>query len=403
MTLWEFLKPRLSPAFSEEIERRAAKITGRGRLIPAAAEKKEEQVREILAILASRNVAVPVSDCYGEKWKEEILFSLDDGSYPDLAFLMFTSGTTGRPKGVMLSHENVIANLKAIGSYFEIEPGDRFLIARPLVHIAVLTGEVLYGLYRGAELRFFDEVFMPKRVAKTIREEKINVFCCTPTLFHHLSPYLAPDDLKTVVFSGERLQAGHVEGLKERFPSVRFYNVYGLTENSPRVSALTYRDFFKKPQSVGKPIAGTEMALRDGELWVRSPSVMQGYYHAPELTAEKIFPDGFLKTGDMARVDDDGDYYILGRKDDMIIRAGVNIYPQEIESVALQAPGVQTCLVYGKDDVNYGQEICIKAVGNLTAQDLRKYLLERLPARLMPSRFEIVDRLDMTPSGKIRR
>ena len=125
-------------------------------------------------------------------------------------------------------------------------------------------------------------------------------------------------------------------------------------------------------------------------------------YDAPQKAEEKL-KDGWLHTGDMARIDEEGYLYILGRKDDMLIRSGMNIYPAEIESAVMQIEGVKSCLVYGEEDINYGQKICMKAVTEMGVCDLRRKLVAKLPAYLVPDKILIVKELDMTPSGKVKR
>jgi acyl-CoA synthetase (AMP-forming)/AMP-acid ligase II len=417
MKLWEFLKESMEKygdktAFLKNnisynnliINIESNKKRYKNRLKTAFSLSKQNQAIKILNILASENVAVPVSDCYGLDLMREIENEIkcDKNTYPQLAFIMFTSGTTGKPKGVMLSDNNIIENIKAIDKYFKVDSTDKILIARPLVHIAVLTGELLYGLYKGLTIDFYEEEFNAKRLAKYIDENGITVFCTTPTMIYHLSKYLSGTSLKTVVLSGERLTENIANILREKFPAINFYNVYGLTENSPRVSALTPDNFFEKIGSIGKPLFNTYLEIKNGELLVNSRSVMQGYYRNYDLTVNKI-KNGWLHTGDMARCDDEGFYYILGRKDEMIIRSGLNIYPQEVENIIRKYEGVENCVAYGEEEINYGQKICLKVKGNIDVKKLREFLINNLPPHLVPSKIEKVDYIEMTPSGKVKR
>ncbi|MFA5676568.1 MAG: class I adenylate-forming enzyme family protein, partial [Christensenellales bacterium] len=374
--LWDKLQKRMLSfsgriAFSDEgltykelvntALEKASGIQGAGRLIAASGATFFEQAINILAILASGNVAVPVTTHYGEKYFKKVhsIIESDNKSYEDLAFIMFTSGTTGTPKGVMLTHSNIVSNLKGIQSYFPVRETDRILISRPLVHIAVLTGELLYGLWQGAEISFFGQPFNAGRLASTIGESGATVFCSTPTMFMHLARYAdekAFSKLRLCVTSGERLTEQAADEIKKTFPFCDFFNVYGLTENSPRVSFLSPEFYATKPGSAGVPLPDTELKIVNGELLVRSPSVMKGYYMQPELTEEKL-RGGWLHTGDAARQDNDGFYCILGRKDDMIIRAGMNVYPQEIEAELVGMPGITACRAYGEEDGRFGQRI----------------------------------------------
>ena len=417
MRVWELLKRRMR-RYGERIALSEGKIiyadliklaeseSNGQRNIPVIAEgsTRQEQAVIILRIMASGNIPVPIETSYGTERKEQIRKIISDNC-DDLhktAVILFTSGTTGEPKGVKLSHRGIIENLKGIDGYFHVREGQKILIARPLVHVAVLTGELMFALYKGLEIGFYEEVFQPARLAKYIDENKVQVFGCTPTLMYHLSKYLHGNALESIVISGERLTEGIAEILKEKFPDKMFYNVYGLTETSPRVSALCPKEFFGKVGSVGKPIAHTKVKLKSGELLVKSRSLMQGYICEPERTREKL-KKGWLYTGDMACLDKQGYLYILGRKDDMLIRSGMNIYPAEIENIAMQIDGVRSCMVYGEEDIHYGQKICMKAVTDLEAATLRKELVARLPAFLIPDKILIVESLEMTLSGKVKR
>lgn len=417
MNVWKFLKRKMLTygeriaftnggiTYKKLIESAEKKFYGQKNIpVVAKCATKQEQALEILSILASGNIPVPVEENYGTAREEKIrkALSVNCDDLHDTAIIMFTSGTTGEPKGVKLSHKGIIENLKGIEKYFEVRKGQKILIARPLVHIAVFTGEFLFALYKGLEIDFYEEAFQPNRLANYIDENKVQVFGCTPTLIYHLSRCLKGDSLQSVVISGERLTEGVTEILKEKYSHLQFYNVYGLTENSPRVAALCPNYFFEKIGSVGKPIAHTKVRLEKGELLVKSRSLMQGYLGERGKTEEKL-QGGWLHTGDMAKTDDEGYLYILGRKDDMLIRSGMNIYPAEIESVAMQIEGIKSCLVYGEDDIHYGQKICMKAVTDRGVSDFRKELVAKLPAYLVPDKILIVKELEMTPSGKVKR
>ena len=417
MNVWGFLKRRML-RYGERIAFTEGKITY-ATLIALAESGKEgqrnvpiiakgatrlEQAIKILRIMAGGNIPVPVEASYGTDREEKIktILATNCDELHKTAAVLFTSGTTGEPKGVKLSHRGIIENLKGIDGYFQVREGQKILIARPLVHVAVFTGELLFALYKGLEIDFYEEAFQPARLAKYIDENYVQVFGCTPTLLYHLSRYLQGASLDSIVISGERLTEGVANKIKEKFPDKKFYNVYGLTENSPRVSALCPEEFFDKIGSVGKPIAHTKAKMEGGELLVKSRSIMQGYIDERERTKEKL-KQGWLHTGDMARIDKQGYLYILGRKDDMLIRSGMNIYPAEIESAALQINGVKNCMVYGEEDVNYGQKICMKAVADIGIAELRKELVSRLPAYLIPDKILLVESLELTPSGKVKR
>lgn len=414
MRLWDYVKEKMSAykgrvAFADTgitygdllcLEERRGKT---GRLKICAGRTREEQALEILRCMAKGNVAVPVSLDYGIRQYNYICKAVkeDRQGYDDLAFLMFTSGTTGTPKGVMLTHENIIANLEYISAYFDMTGVKNICIARPLVHIAVLTGELLYALCKGLCIHFYEEPFLPNRLMAFLAERKIDVFCATPTLYASLARCRgrAMPEIKVSAISGERLTEAVARLLAQKFPDTKFYNVYGLTEHSPRVSALLPQDFIRKAGSVGKPIGNVKMRIRDGELLVKSPCVMKGYYRGVKARIHY----GWLYTGDAAHTDEEGYYYVDGRKDDMIIRAGVNIFPQEIECVLKEFPGVEECLVYGREDERYGQKLCAKIKGSVTLSELRKFAAKNLPPHLIPNEYQLNAQLEYTPSGKLKR
>ena len=418
MKLWDFLARRMRahaslPAFADGtsyaallslVEARAKTCGGSGRLIPVARHLRREQAVEILAVLASGNAAVPLDLAYGAKRFEAVWRRIAEGGErcPDLAFVLFTSGTSGDPKGVMLTDENILENLRMIERYFPLEAGERLLIARPLVHAAVLTGELLYGLCRGACLSFYEEAFQPSRLRREIEARSVSVLCGTPTLFAHLAAVSRgkPCGLKRCAISGERLFPETAQKIAAAFPGVRFYHVYGLTEHAPRASAWPPVEVVRRAGSVGRLLPGVEGRIADdGELLLRSPCVMKGYFGDPAATAAKI-EGGWLKTGDLVRQDAGGYLYILGRKDGMLIRCGVNILPEEIEEAASACPGVRACAVCGEADETKGQKITLFFQGEVLPGKVRAFLAERLATYLMPDAVRRAEDLPVSPGGK---
>ena len=418
MTLRAYLKQKMS-AYKGRIAFAGTELTygdllefgkqksEKKKLVICEGKTREEQAIGIIRCIFEGDVAVPVSAEYGAKnygYIRQKISEENKEDITDLAFLMFTSGTTGVPKGVMLTDENIIANLEYISGYFDLSRCRKICIARPLVHIAVLTGELLYALCNGLTVQFYEEPFMPKRLITYCLNNGTDVFCATPTLFSALAK--ADKDkkfpVKVAAVSGEVLTERVGRQIAEAFPNTSFYNVYGLTEHSPRVSALMPEEFALFPQSVGKPIGKVETKIVGGELLLRSPCVMKGYFADGEKTREKI-SDGWLFTGDMAHFDDDGRLYIDGRKDNMIIRSGLNVYPEEIELAAMEISGVKDCAAYGENSEN-GVVICLKYVGDVKPQELRFNLVKILNPNIVPSRIEKTDFIPRTPSGKkVRR
>jgi len=244
--------------------------------------------------------------------------------------------------------------------------------------------------------------------------------CGTPTLFYHIAlnkrktelPYL-----NKIIVSGECLNPQVADTLLEVFPQAAFWNVYGLTEASPRVSHLDPAFFHQKIGSVGVPLNSVQAKVADdqgeeiprneiGELLIQGPNVMKGYWREEELTAQKIV-DGWLRTGDLARMDAEGFIYIIGRKDHMIIRAGVNIYPQEIENILLQDAAIKEVMVWGEADAASGQRICAAVVSgdgvDMTAKSFLGICRERLESYKWPDEMMLVEALPRNASGKVMR
>lgn len=392
----------------------------------------------LLACFAANVTAVPLSLRYGEQHCRKIIdhikptaiindidgelnvLRLKDADYkkPNVhpAIIMYTSGTTGIPKGAMLSEDNILANAKDILSYFNITEKDAILISRPLYHCAVLTGEFIVSLIRGLNIRFFSDSFAPQIILELIKKHDINVFCGTPTILNLLAVFNrdeAPASLDRIVISGEKLSKNVATKISKSFPNADIYNVYGLTEACPRVSWLPPEYFKTNPECVGIPLDNVTIkiitdygsqakAYEDGILWVKGPNIMMGYYDAP-IHTNSILKDGWLCTGDIAMVDSEGMLYIRGRNDDLIIRGGMNIYPGDIESSLKGDPRVKDVLVYGyteRDIVKIG----LKISGNFdSADDVRKMCANALPIHQRPSKIELLDDLPKNGSGKIIR
>lgn len=319
-----------------------------------------------------------------------------------IAAILFTSGSTGRPKGVCLSAENLLFGVRAVLSYFSPPAGKQFLLARPLSHIAALTGDLLAPLFCGLHMHFFPERFHPLRLAAYIAANRIEYMNGTPTVLHCLARVGRSLPLKACVLSGERLLPSVARAIADAFPRCRLYNALGLTECSGKATVLLPEDFLQKPGSVGKPLPGVVCEIDDGELYLRSPGVMLGYLS--EDGADFVPSGGRLRTGDAARIDKAGYWEVLGRTDDRINRAGVKIYPQEVENIVLRFPGVAECLVYGAPDALTGQRICaeIRRADNVDwdGKAFSEFLRKELPPHMQIAEVLFVARLPRTVGGK---
>ena len=338
----------------------------------------------------------------------------------DVAMIMCTSGTTGVPKGVVITESGLISNIEGIKSYFPINSDDTILIARPLYHCAVLTGEFLTGLCSGANIIFIDGSFNPFAISEYIKKQGITVLCGTPTLFMHLSKIIAKigykPDIRYMAISGECLTAEEAKEIRKTFCKTKIFNVYGLTEASPRVTFLPHELFDIYPESVGIPLPNIDIMIIDddgkqastnvdGQLIVRGPNIMKGYYK--EDISKKI-KNGWLYTGDRAFIDEQHFLYIKARIDDMIIKGGMNIYPKEIENEIKKDKRIEDVCAFGINK-NNKMFIGIEVVLNerfleLKIDDIMKICSDRLPSYQLPDEIRISSDLQQNGSlKKVRR
>ena len=411
MKLWKYLKQKMQ-TFEDRIAIANLNLTYKDLLELESLNNKKikicegidraHQALEIIKTIATGGVVVPISKEYGRKNYDYIIELIKNSNedFSDLAFIVFTSGTTGDPKGVMLTEDNIISNLEYISTYFNVRNINSICIARPLVHISVLTGELLYALCNGLTIYFYEESFVPRRLISFLVDNNIDAFCGTPTLFTSLAQADKEKKfpIKIGVISGEILSEKAKEIIANTFSKTKFYHVYGMTEHSPRVTALLPEEFMNKPNSVGRAIGNIKLKLINNQLLIKSDSVMRGYFNEPIKTKSKII-DGWLYTGDMAYIDEDGYVYIKGRIDNMIIKAGINIYPEEIEVVVNDINGVSDCLVFAIKE-NEQTIICLKYVGDISPLQVRKELINILNPNIIPNRIEKVNFLEKTVSGK---
>ena len=392
----------------------------------------------LLACFAAGVTAVPLSMRYGEVHYNKILdtinpdaiimdtngeltvYKLKDCQYiaPEEhpALIMCTSGTTGKPKGAMLSEKNILTNVSDIADYFTMDKNDTILIARPLYHCAVLTGEFLTAIVRGSNIRFYSEQFNPTKMLELIKEYGITAFCGTPTLLSIMARFNrsnATVALRHICISGECMGAEVGRMIRATFSACRIYHIYGLTEACPRVSYLPPKHFEDYPDCVGIPLKSVSIKIlneqgdpchenEEGILYVKGDNVMLGYYREPEKTA-KVLKDGWLCTGDVAVINDAGFLKIKGRNDDLIIKSGMNVYPAEIEGVIKQDSRVKEVLVYGFHN-SFGTQIGMKLVGDFSStKEVKQFCMKVLPSFQVPSVIELVDELPKNGSGKIIR
>ncbi len=336
----------------------------------------------------------------------------------DLYCLLYTSGTTGKPKGVMIPHRMAAWNAHNTAICWELGPTDVAPVFTPMYHaggLAVfLTSIFLVGgtivLHRG---------FDASEVWRAIERERATVVFGVPTIFKMLmeAPEFLTVDLSSVrwcISGGAPLPLYLIEAYQRR--GIVFKQGYGMTEVGVNCFSMTVEQSKRKIGSIGKPMMFTEARLVDGngqevsageigELWLRGPHVCQGYWNNPRATAEALDANGWFHTGDLARRDADGFFYIAGRQKDMIISGGVNVYPAEIEAELLLHPEVRDAAVIGVPDQTWGEKgiaFVVRSPGaTLSAEVLGDYLSQRLAKFKIPKAFMFVESLPRTPYGKV--
>ena len=341
----------------------------------------------------------------------------------DAAFLQYTGGTTGVAKGAALTHGNVVSNLQQTSSWIgrQFEPGQEvFVTALPLYHIFSLVANCLTGMKYGAlNVLITNPRDMPAFV-KTIAKLRFSVITGVNTLYNGLlnTPGFDSVDfsrLKLAVGGGMAMQRAVAERWRE-VTGVPVVEAYGLTETSPAAVAnrLDQTEF---TGAIGLPLPSTEVSIRDddgnevgfdtpGELCVRGPQVMQGYWGRPEATAEVLSEDGWLRTGDVATIDEEGYLRIVDRKKDMIIVSGFNVYPNEIEDVVALHPGVLEVGAVGVPDEHSGEApkiVVVKKDPALTSEALIEHCRGQLTGYKVPRHVEFRDELPKTNVGKVLR
>lgn len=337
----------------------------------------------------------------------------------DTAVILYTSGTTGRPKGAELTHKNLDLNAqRSAEDIIGIQPDDVIMGCLPLFHVFGLTCGLNAAVRQGATLTLIPR-FEPGKALEVIERDQVTIFEGVPTMYgamlHH--PTVADTDtssLRTCVSGGSSLPGETLREFEETF-KVSLLEGYGLSETSP-VASFNMLDQPTKPGTIGRAIPGCEMKLigadgQDvgagegvGEIAIRGDNVMKGYWGKPEATAEAI-PDGWFRTGDIASVDEDGYYTIVDRKKDLIIRGGMNIYPREVEEVLYTHPDVLECAVVGVPHPELGEDVgaavSLREGASGDVDEIQQYVKERLAAYKYPRTIWVLDELPKGPTGKI--
>ncbi|GAT10473.1 long-chain-fatty-acid--CoA ligase [Mycolicibacterium novocastrense] len=345
----------------------------------------------------------------------------DDVQPDDVAIIMYSSGTTGRPKGVQITQSNLIAHTVNAHNGWGFDEGDKSMVSMPLFHVGgssyvqfsihdgvptVMTREVDGAALAGAILNGANRTFLvPAVLAKVLEsgEDAVKLFGA----------------LKTYVYGASPMPLPLLRAALEAWPNTDFIQVYGLTEVCGVISQLLPDDHRSGTEerlvSAGRVIPGAEVRVVDpdtlkdvpageqGELWFRTPQLMKGYHNKPEATAEAITDDGWFRTGDIGRIDDDGYIFVEDRLKDMIISGGENIYSIEVERVIAEHPAVTDVAVIGVPDEKWGEVVkaVVSVEDSVAPEDLIAWCRERLAAYKCPKTVDITDELPRNPTGKI--
>ncbi len=340
----------------------------------------------------------------------------------DVAVLQYTGGTSGTPKGAMLSHANLYANtIQGVRWFKDTRMGqERMLAALPFFHVFAMTTVLLFSVHAGAEIIMLPR-FELKQAIRTIARRRPTFMPGVPTMFNAIAGFQGRADLTSIAFciSGGAPLPPEVKSRFEARTGCVVVEGYGLTEASP-CAVCNPPGGLNKTGSIGVPMPGTTVELRDpadpmrhvrqgerGELCIKGPQVMLGYWQRPEDTAASTTPDGFLRTADIAVMDEQGYFSIVDRIKDLILAGGYNLYPRVVEDAVYEHPAVAECTVIGIPDDYRGETVkafvVLKPGASLTAPELLAFLKERISPIEMPKQIEFRDTLPRTLIGKLSK
>jgi long-chain acyl-CoA synthetase len=351
--------------------------------------------------------------------EQEPVRDVADRTAEDTAVILYTSGTTGKPKGAELTHANLYRNSAGVSKKLgEMSEDDVLLGALPLFHSFGQTCTMNSAVSVGATVTMLPR-FDPDKALEIIDRDKVTIFQGVPTMYNAMLHSASCDSadcssLRTCMSGGAAMPAELMRAFEERFGCI-ILEGYGLSETSP-VASFNHPDKERKPGSIGTPIEGVEMQVWDddgnevaqgevGEIVIRGHNIMKGYWNRDDANKEAITEEGWFRTGDMAKVDEDGYFFIVDRKKDLIIRGGYNVYPREIEEVLYEHPAIQEAAVVGVPHDELGEEVgaavVLKEGESVEAEELKSYVKEQVAAYKYPRRIWFVDELPKGPTGKI--
>ena len=337
----------------------------------------------------------------------------------DLVHIIYTSGTTGKPKGAMISYKNIFSNIEGAHNRFIVRSSDRFIVFLPMFHSFTLTAMILLPMFVGASMVLIKSVFPFSNVLKQTLLKRVTVFLGIPAIYTAIGKAKIPwyfrwfNRIRLFISGAAPLAKQTIDDFKVKFPHARLVEGYGLSECSPVVAANLYDK--QKSLSVGPALEGYEVKIVNdemievgageiGEIIVKGDCVMQGYFGMPNITDETII-NGWLKTGDLGKVDDEGFIYIVDRKKDLIISKGINIYPREIEEVLYKLEEVEAAAVIGIKDEHADEEVAafiqLKEGMDLDEKQVRDYLKKHLANFKIPKSIYFAEQLPRNATGKV--
>ncbi|WP_438350733.1 AMP-binding protein [Paenibacillus sp. FA6] len=350
-----------------------------------------------------------------DNWLDSLKPEAEMDDTNELLFIGFTSGTTGMPKGYMRTHLSWMNSFEATSEAFQLNNMEHMLAPGPFVHSLSLFA-IMQSLYSGATFHIVKE-FNARKVLQLCKQIPDVILFLVPTMIESILQQAIPDQtqIQALISSGGKWSETSKNRCREVFGRTKLYEFYGSSE----ASYISYLDIYaeNKPNSVGKPFSGVEISIRDedfqevpfgsiGQLYIRSNMIFKGYYQLPEETAE-VFRDGWLIIGDLVYMDQDGYLYMAGRSKNMIVSGGLNVFPEEVESVLQQIPAIQEVMVLGVPDDYWGEQVTalVKWSGQqrLSIEEIKNYCRQHLASYKAPKQLITVDQFIYTSSGKMAR
>ncbi len=412
---------RLAPA---EIEQLTKKMDPKILFYETKLQEKVQTIKDL--DLIKNNIVFNDKGFEGDKSYYDLVEKVSDSpverpeiNFEDPHLILFTGGTTGLPKGAVLSHREIFWNSVNTIMSWGLRPDDIQPLLYPLFHTGGWNVLILPFVHLGAKSILMGD-FDPVETLKVIEKEKCTIVIGVPTMFHMIANQKEFetanfDSVRIFISGGAPCPVAIMENYWDK--GKPFKMGYGLTEVGPNNFYLPEEHIKEKPTSVGLPVFHCEMKLIDpetekevaqgevGELLLKGPHIFSGYWEEPEETEEVIEEDGFVHTGDLAKQDNDGYYYIVGRRKEMYISGGENVFPVEIEEVLYKHPAIDEAAVIGVPDDKWGEVgkafITLKKGKSTNSDDIRNYLSDKLAKYKIPKYFEIRDSLPMSGTGKI--